>query len=527
MLKAVFSATSLAALFVCSAVAPAQPVGSLTLQDVLASRKAAVKALGVHPARYVEVTGSINGGGIQGSFHQWKDAGDERLDEWVGPRFQSWVLTGTREYAQDGNGNVCEMHGVLEQYRRKQRFILDNGFTEEPQFDRLLGRIVLPDGRSAYAIRITAPGDLSEIVNLDAKTFMIDRISYDDEGAAFTFDYYDYKVFSGALVPQTEIDSNGDHNYDVDRVTDNVVVGKRFASTIFRVPANTQMSTTQPVTVPLTERGGHYYTRVRIRGLDYTFLIDSGAQTVVFDTALANRLHLQPRGHLEVFGANRTRGLGLAPFDGNLQIGSATLPLRVVAVLGEGDGSSAYQADGILGYPFFASAEVSFDAAGHRMMFAKPGALRTTGNPIPVDVERQSIELDGRVNGLAGRFLLDTGNNSELLLFTPFVNAHPNLVEIGRRRFINAYGVGGSMLAFSTEIDELDVGSYRFFNRNADIVLTTDGAFSGRLDDGNIGMGVLRNLVVTFDVANARIYATQSSAYDDGRYRTRTEAIPN
>ena len=515
----------LAAPFV-SAYASAS-MNATTLEDVLASRKAEIAALRVHPARYLEVTGSINGGGIQGSFHEWKDAGNDRLDQWVGPRFQSWVHVGLREYAQDGNGNVCELQGSIEQYRRAQRFILDDGFVEHPEYDRFLGRIDLPDGRSAYSIQVSASGGSAETVDVDTKTFMIDRISYDDGDAAFTFDYYDYKVFSGALVAQTQIESNGDHNYDVDRVTENVGVGKQFASGVFDVPANTQVDSRQPAIVPLMERGGHYYARVRIRGQSYTFLLDSGAQTVVFSAALADKLRLDPRGHLEVIGANRTRGLGLARFDGNLQIGSASLPLRVVAVFNPSDASSASEADGVLGYPLFASAEVTLDAAGRRMTLSKPGAVQMSGNAIPVDVERQSIELQGKVDGLDGRFLLDTGNNSELLLFTPFVKAHPNLVEVGQRRFINTYGVGGWMPAFATEIDELDLGSFRFFNRNADVVLANDGAFSGRLDDGNIGMGVLRNLIVTFDVANARIYATQSSAYDDGRYRARTETIPN
>jgi predicted aspartyl protease len=499
----------------------------VTLHDVLASRNAALKALGVHEVRYVEVTGSVNGGGLQGSFHRWRDGSNERLDEWVGPRFQSWVRRGATEYAQDENGNVCELHGAIEQRRLEQRFILDGGFTEQQQFDRFIGRIELPDGRSADAIQVTRPGEIAETVDLDSKTFMIDRISYADQDGAFTFDYYDYKVFSGALVAQTEIDSNGDHNYDLNLAVENVRAGKHFASTVFDVPANTQIQTSQPVTVPLIERGGHYYVRVRIRAHEYTFLLDTGAQTTVFDAAVAEELKLDPQGHLDVFGAGRTRGLGLAKFSGNIQIGSSTLPLHVVAVFDDRSGSDSYQADGVLGYPFFASAEVTIDAAGHRMTIAKPGALHTAGTAIPVNVERQSIELDARVDQIDGRFLLDTGNNSELLLFSPFVKAHPGLVTIGRRRFITTSGIGGSIPAFSEVIDELDFGPYRFFNRNTDIILPNSGAFSGRLNAGNIGMGVLRNLVVTFDVANARIYAAQSSAYDDGRYRTRTETLPN
>jgi hypothetical protein len=49
------------------------------------------------------------------------------------------------------------------------------------------------------------------------------------------------------------------------------------------------------------------------------------------------------------------------------------------------------------------------------------------------------------------------------------------------------------------------------------------GAFADRFDAGNIGMAVLRNFVVTFDLANAKMYLQRSAAFDDGRYRPRLE----
>jgi hypothetical protein len=68
------------------------------------------------------------------------------------------------------------------------------------------------------------------------------------------------------------------------------------------------------------------------------------------------------------------------------------------------------------------------------------------------------------------------------------------------------------------------MGDYRLFNRNASLMLTDQGAFADRFDAGNIGMGVLKNFVVTFDVANAQMYLQRSTAFDDGRYRPRLES---
>jgi hypothetical protein len=242
------------------------------------------------------------------------------------------------------------------------------------------------------------------------------------------------------------------------------------------------------------------------------------------DARVAAQEHLKPFGKLEVSGAQRVGGLGMAPLD-SIQIGGATLPVRLASVFNLNGATGVFQADGILGYPFFAAAEVTIDPVHNTMTFAKPGALRPQGQTMPIDVDRELIEMQGKVNNVDGRFIIDTGNSTELLLFAPFMQLHPNLIPPEGRHFSNNYGVGGSAQAIAAIVDELDFGDYRFFNRRADLMQTVQGAFADRFDAGNIGMGVLRNLVVTFDVANAKMYLDRSRAFDDGRFRARTEEL--
>ncbi|HZZ64194.1 MAG TPA: pepsin/retropepsin-like aspartic protease family protein [Candidatus Baltobacteraceae bacterium] len=495
------------------------------LQNVLAARMSAMKALHVREPRTLEVTGSIAGAGLQGAFHSWSGPQGQRYDQWIGTRFESSIRVGGRQFAIDENGNVRELQGLMQQRQRTEDFINEDGFVTHPEDDRYLGHVTLPDGRSAYALQVTPPGGLAETIALDTHSLLIDRISYDDGDGVSTSDYYDYKVFSGALLAQREIDSNGDHDYDLERISERIGVNRPMERGVFAIPVNAEVQTAQPVTVPLEEHDRHYYTHVRIRGHAYTFLVDTGAQAVVIDSHLASVLGLQPQGHLEVVGASRVGGMGVAPLTDSIFIGAAKLPVHVVTILDLHNVTGSFQADGVLGYPFFASAEVRLDAAKHAMTFGKPGSLRPSGEGFPIDVDRQQIELHGKVDGIPGRFVLDTGNSGELLLFSPFMKLHPELLPVGQRQFANSYGVGGSAQALFAMVDELDFGSYRFFNRYANLMLSQQGAFADRFDAGNIGMGVMQNLVVTFDVANAKMYAAQSTAYDDGRFRTRTEPV--
>lgn len=479
----------------------------------------------MHAPKSLQIDGVLTGAGLEGVYHSRQSGDDSRYEEIFGVREETSLRIGDRQYVINQSGNVRELNGLLLRRQRTQDFIDSERFVSQPQYDTFDGQKTLPDGRPAYQIGVAPPDGQPETIDLDTKTLMIDRISYDDQDGTSTEDFYDYKTFAGVLAAMREIDSNGDRDYDIERYVQKLLVDRPIAPSVFALPKSTEISADKPVTVPLTERQGHYYATVRVGTRDYTFLVDTGAQAVVLDSRVAQEQGLQPVGHLEVSGAQRTGGMGVAKLDA-VKIGGATLPVHVVTVLDLRGATGNFDADGVLGYPFFASAEVKIDPVADTMTFAKPGMLHAPGEAIPVDGDRQLIEVQGNVNGAGGRFVIDTGNSTELLLFDPFMRSHPYLVQFGQRRFANDYGVGGAARAVSAMIDELDVGNYRLFNRYASLMLTRQGAFADRFDAGNIGMGVLRNFVMTFDLANSHMYLQQSSAFDDGRYRTaRTDQV--
>lgn len=514
----------LAALFAL----PALPVraGSAaapTLEDVLAARKAALAALHVHGSKTLEVSGTLGGAGLSGAYHSWQTGGKARYDEQFGARRETSLRVDGKEYVVNQSGNVRQLHGLLLARQHTEDFIDTGDFAEQPKYDTLVGQTPLPDGRSAYEVRVAPPNGQPETIYLDTQTLMIDRVGYDEVDGTSTEDYYDYGRFAGVLVARREVDSNGDRAYDVIRYAEKIVVDKPIPAQVFAVPQTSVVQTDKPVTVPLVEHYGHYYAQVRVGTRDYTFLVDTGAQSVVLDTHVAREQGLKTVGKLEVAGAQRTGGLGIASLD-SVQIGGATLPVHLVAVLPLHGATGQFDADGVLGYPFFASAEVTIDPVAKTMTFSKPGAMHAAGEAMPVDVDRQLVEVQGKVNGAEGRFVVDTGNSTELLVFDPFMKAHPYLVQYQHRHFANDYGVGGSVQAVTAIIDELDIGNYRLFNRYANLMLSQQGAFADRFDAGNIGMGALRNFVVTFDLANEQMYLQRSAAFDDGRYRARIDS---
>lgn len=504
----------------------AVPVHAQTtsLSGVLAARKAALAALHVHTPKTLEVRGVLLGAGMQGEFHTWETGGKERFDENVGGRSESSLRIGDREYIVNESGNVRELHGLLLRRQHTEDFINGDGFVTHPQYDTFAGEKQLSDGRSVYEIVVAPPDGQPETLDLDAKTLMIDRISYDEEDGTSTEDFSEYSHAGGVLFAGREVDSNGDHVYDVAHYVVKMFVDRPIGDQIFAVPQTSVVQTDKPVTVGLNEHDGHYYTKVRVGSRDYNLLVDTGAQGIVLDSRVAREQGLKAQGHLQVAGTARTGGLGIAKLDA-VQIGGVTLPVHSVSILDLRGSTGRFDADGVLGYPFFASAEVTIDPIANTMTFAKPGMLHPQGDPVSVDVDRQLVEIDGKVNGAQGRFLLDTGNSTELLLFSPFMHSHPYLVGFQERRFANDYGIGGTTATLSAIVDELDVANYRLFNRYTNLMQTDRGAFADRFDAGNIGMGVLKNFVVTYDLANARVYMQRDAAFDDGRGRPRYDHL--
>jgi hypothetical protein len=491
-----------------------------SLSDVLSAHLKAVAALNVKRPQTLVTSGRLEGLGLRGMFQSWRDAGRERDDETLGLRTQRTLRLGDAQYVQNANGDVRVLHGLLARRQTTEDFIDSDAFARHPESDELLGSATLRDGRSVWRIRVSPPGGETYDVALDAKTWLVDEKAYVDGDAVVTATYDDYRVVDGALLPFTEVDSSGSSEFDVASHVERVEVDRPIDPAVFEPFTPTIVELSEPVTVPLLLDRGHLFVRAMADGKPLLFLVDTGSQGIFLDPGAAQRLGLRTEGKLEIRGARRTNGRGVAALD-SIEIGKAKLPVHVVSVV---DLSSVVYnnatADGVLGYPFFAAAEVRIDPDRLTMTIGKPGGLAPQGTAIAVDTDRELPETTTTINRVPGRFLLDTGNSNELLVFHAFVKEHPTAVYYAGSHFAQNSGVGGSSSAVRAMVNEIDLGPYRMFNRYADVMLSDQGAFADRNDAGNIGLGTLRNFVFTFDLAHRALFLDPTRWFDNGRFRS-------
>ena len=152
-------------------------------------------------------------------------------------------------------------------------------------------------------------------------------------------------------------------------------------------------------------------------------------------------------------------------------------------------------------------------------MIGQPGSLPLDGDKIDVDTDRELPEITAEIQGASTRVIVDTGDSREMLVFKSFVDEHPGLVSLAILGPTLNRGIGGSVDTVGTIVNVLQIGPYRLFNRYADVVLSTTGAFADRNDGGNVGYGSLRNFVVTFDLADHALYLQKAQGFDDGHDR--------
>ncbi len=488
------------------------------MRELLARYERAASEPDAAAIEHAETTGSLAGARLTGTFHAWQQGDDERVDQNLGPRLDRTLRLGDRLFAQDSNGDVRPLTGVLARRDRTRRFIDSGGFASAPERCVLRG-LAAVEGRRAYALDVAAEGGETETLYLDAVTSLPDRVAYDDDDGRTTIDYSDWRTIEGHRFAFRSVESDGDHRFDTTQITSSVSLDVPIDPSVFAPLVQRPIDMTGSEVVPLAWYGGHLYAPVRILGRPYTFLVDTGAQDILIDRHVAADLHLAPLGAFEASGVSRTGGLQLVRL-GELDVGSGRLRDLVVSTIDLGASTSgAFRIDGILGYPFFATTAVRLDVANRTMTFGPPGSLAVAGQRLDIDLDRSFPEAHVNLGGnTAASLLVDTGDAAELLLYKPFVDMHPGIVPFSETER-ESFGIGGETQSYRSLLDVLDVAGYKLYHVETDVMLATSGAFADRFDAGNLGLGVLRNFIVTFDYAGGAMYVEKSATFDDGSLR--------
>ena len=130
-------------------------------------------------------------------------------------------------------------------------------------------------------------------------------------------------------------------------------------------------------------------------------------------------------------------------------------------------------------------------------------------------------EVHGSFEGIPAVFDIDTGSRSSLTLNGPspakhgLMAKHPKGVEA-----VAGWGVGGPSTGYVTRGTSMKLGDVEVKHVVTDINNQKQGAFAGNEYSGNVGGGILKRFVVTFDYHNKVMYLKRIAGpvTDVGRY---------
>lgn len=488
--------------------------------DVLKKARAAAGGKAIDAIRTTHANLTLSTGGLTGTASSVEDnlAGHfvDRFE--LGPVTGANGFDGTASWSQDASGQVrvddaeeAKRVAVNESYRRTYSMFTGR----RPAKVEYSGETY--DGPTRYdVVRVTPEGGRPFDLWIDAKTHLITRAVEKTGTRLSTIYYSDFRVVQGVKLAHNMRINLGDPKYDTVLTITSITFNEAVEQAQFALPPPPPpdfgfAGGASSVTVPFELINNHIYVDVKLNGRGpYRLLCDTGGANIV-TPELATELGLKTEGELEGAGVGeKSEDIALSKVD-KLEIGAAYLDKQVfyvfpLAAFGRVEGIAA---NGLIGYEVFKRFVVRIDYETSQLTLLDPGAFKYTGAGVrvPFKFKEHIPQVDGEIDGIAGKFDIDTGSRSSIDLMGPFVEKH-GLKQKYKPKFegVTGWGVGGPSRSAITRADVLKLGDVRIERPVTEITLQTKGAFTDEYVAGNIGAGVLKRFNLVFDYNGQAIY---------------------
>jgi predicted aspartyl protease len=510
----------------------AQNSNTILTKDQVLDRWAA--ALGgrdkLEQIRTIHTRGSVETGGIQGTFERWSTwRGEFRMALDLSDAIrQVTIFNGKQGWAMDTSGTVHELSGGNLRSAASGAYEASHSFFFPA---RLPGAVVFSGrdaNQSAYVIRLEPEGGNPVTVFLDDNTFLPKREeSAGPLGNPRSVTISAWREFAGIKVPGRVVQSTGDPKFDVAVTTEAVEINTPASAELFTKPADTSAqvrftNAAHRAVIPVEVYGQHVFVPVRVNGTETAwFFLDSGAGGSVVTKAWAEKIGLSSEGAMRAVGAAGATSLALAK-KVILSLPGLEIPMPSVTVLDAAAGFPLLGRhwDGLLGYDVLSRLVVRVDYEHKEITIFDPAAFvpadRASALPLTFlgnwPLVPAKILLPGR-EPIETKCFMDSGAGG-LMLSTPFANANHVLDAAASTASTSIYGAGGESRRFEVRLTGLELGPYLLRNPVAGLSpAAKEGALASPDIGAIIGGEILQRFTVTFDYPHQRILLEPNSSF--------------
>lgn len=513
-------ARPLAALALAALVAVPPAAAAADPGAVLQRAKSATGGDRWNAVRTVYTRARVRSGGLDGVEETWLDV---RRGRWarrlqLGPARFGGAFDGERVWSQDDSGHVRPEEGADAREGAANdgyRAALGYWFPERwPAAVEDAGARREGD-RVFSVVRLTPRGGRPYELWVDAATGRFDRWTERDATRVRTVFLSDYREVGGVSLPHAVRASTGDPKYDDHYALERVVLDEPIADDRFAPPPppppDFAIAGGRPATtLPFQLANHHIYVDVRLNGKGpFRLLCDTGGSNIV-TPALARELGLEALGALEARGVGeKSEDVALTRV-GTVELGDASVKDQLFAVLPLAglDAAEGLTVQGLIGYEVFKRFVVTIDYAARRLTLHDPRVFRPDGGgvAVPFTFDGHVPQVEGTLDGVAGKFWIDTGSRGSLAVFAHFADRHGLVDRYGARlEAVTGWGIGGPARALLARAERLTLGDVVIEKPVIDISVQKEGASADRYGAGNVGGAILKRFTVTFDYGRQRI----------------------
>jgi hypothetical protein len=506
--------TALAALATAASAANAEP----TVAAILAANHAATgdrNATGT-----VEIAYAYVGQGMTGEVRSVFDTrtGDFIDNADVGPDKNANGFDGREPWMKDISGAITPQGGGDTREVAVTEAYLNANLWWRPDRGgasiRLLPK-ASPD--DAYdTLEVTPIGGKRFTATFDAKTYLLVRTLETQGPQTIAVSFSDYRTADGALVAGRQVidDGNGPQfrqtmTFASERVTPRRPAGA-FGAPKMDLSDGRIDNAAGRTTVPFKLLNNHIYVDVKVNGQGpYLFILDSGGHSLL-EPSTAKALGVRTQGNAPGTGAGEgVVEVGFAPHV-DLQVGDLVMKDQTVSVLPIASATvEGFDEQGMIGFEVLRRFVTEIDYGAHTVTFIDPAKFEPRGHgvAVPFHFYNHLPQVAGTVDGMPGRFDIDTGSRVEITLTKPFVDAnglvasHPKGVAA-----VDGWGVGGPVRSYVTRLASVSLGPVKVDGAVGSLAMQGRGAMADPNVEGNVGSGLLKRFVVTFDYAHQTMY---------------------
>lgn len=461
------------------------------------------------------------GQGLTGRMGGTTDLKDGRFvqDFMIGPQKGANGYDGTHVWNRDNSGIVTLQEGgdatplaINNAYRNANLWWMPNrGGADIRQSGQKSER-----GSDYDVLTVTPKNGAAFDAWFDTKTHLLYRIAERQGGVMVTTTTTNYRAYNGTMQAVDTVSSTGDAKYDNHLTLKAVEFLAKSEPAAYAVPPSAAAdfaiaNGAHAVTIPFDLIANHIHAHVMINGKGpYYFVFDTGGVNIL-TPELAHELGAKIEGESEVRGAGEgTATSGLTHVD-EIRLGDAVIKdqLFVAYALDSLYPTGGTHMQGMIGYEVFRRFVTRIDYGARTISLIDPKSFDPSeaGTPIKLAFNGNAATIEGSYDSIPAKWQIDTGARSSLTLDAPFVAVNHIGTNAKTVTAVDGWGVGGPTHARIMRGGVLKLGtSISIDHPVTGMGLDKAGAFADPSLSGNIGGGVLKRFVVTFDYSHSTMY---------------------